>query len=299
MEDGKTNSGYFFALEKRNGKRKSLQTLNINGIHCTDSKEISNFVSSFYSNLYTSKFNDLLCETYISKLKEVVPAVEEDLQILCDSKVTINEIKTALFSMKKEKSPGIDGLSVEFYINFWEIIQKPLFCMYEECISQKEMSTTMKQGIMSLIPKPDKDILLIDNWRPITLLTIDYKIVSLAFANRLKTGLDNIVAETQSGFMKGRHISNNIRLVLDLLDYADQVHSKAFILFLDFYKAFDTIDHGFLIECLKLFGYWTTFVEIIDMFYKEINSSVILNFNTSQRFDIKRGVRQVRHFYLI
>ena len=90
--------------------------------------------------------------------------------------------------------------------------------MYEECISQKEMSTTMKQGIMSLIPKPDKDILLIDNWRPITLLTIDYKIMSLAFANRLKTGLDNIVAETQSGFMKGRHISNNIRLVLDLLD---------------------------------------------------------------------------------
>ena len=90
--------------------------------------------------------------------------------------------------------------------------------MYEECISQKEMSTTMKQGIISLIPKPDKDILLIDNWRPITLLTIDYKIMSLAFANRLKTGLDNIVAETQSGFMKGRHISNNIRLVLDLLD---------------------------------------------------------------------------------
>ena len=90
--------------------------------------------------------------------------------------------------------------------------------MYEECISQKEMSTTMKQGIISLIPKPDKDILLIDNWRPITLLTIDYKILSLAFANRLKTGLDNIVAETQSGFMKGRHISNNIRLVLDLLD---------------------------------------------------------------------------------
>ena len=157
--------------------------------------------------------------------------------------------------------------------------------MYEECISQKEMSTTMKQGIMSLIPKPDKDILLIDNWRPITLLTIDYKIVSLAFANRLKTGLDNIVAETQSGFMKGRHISNNIRLVLD-------VHSKAFILFVNFYKAFDTIEHGFLIECLKLFGFGTTFVEIIDMFYKGINSTVILNFNTSQRFDIKRGVRQ-------
>lgn len=68
--------------------------------------------------------------------------------------------------------------------------------------------------------------------------------------------------------------------------------SKAFILFLDFYKAFDTIEHGFLIKCLKLFGFRTAFVEMIDMFYKGINSSVIVHFNTSPRFDIKRGVRQ-------
>jgi len=67
------------------------------------------------------------------------------------------EVKNALFAMMKEKSPGIDGLGAEFYIHFWELIQLPLMHMYRECIDQEEMTTTMKQGIISLIPKPGKD----------------------------------------------------------------------------------------------------------------------------------------------
>ncbi len=148
---------------------------------------------------------------------------------------------------------------------------------------------TMKQGIISLIPKANKDILSIDNWRPITLLTVDYKVLALVYVNRLKTNLDSIISETQSVFLKGRHISNNIRLVLDLLDYANSVHSNSLILFLDFYKAFDTIEHQFLLKSLKLFG--DAFVDTIAMFYNGINSSVI-HFNTSNRFDILCGVRQ-------
>ncbi len=112
------------------------------------------------------------------------------------------------------------------------------------------------------------------------------------YANRLKTSLDSIISETQSGFLKGRHVSNNIRLVLDLLDYADSVHSNSLILFLDFYKAFDTIEHQFLLKSLKLFGFGDAFVDTIAMFYNGINSSVVIHFNTSNRFDILCGVRQ-------
>ncbi len=115
------------------------------------------------------------------------------------------------------------------------------------------MITTMKQGVISLIPKPDKDNLLIENWRPITLLTIDYKILASVYAARLKICLPHIVAETQSGFIKDRHISNNIRLVLDLLDYADSVHSEAFILFLDFYKAGESLSCSSNYFCNNIF----------------------------------------------
>ena len=84
--------------------------------------------------------------------------------------------------MKKGKSPGNDGLSVEFYLLFWNIIVDPLLELFKECQDRKEMSTSMKQGIITLIPKPEKDHLMIENWRPITLLNIDYKIISLVYA---------------------------------------------------------------------------------------------------------------------
>ena len=92
--------------------------------------------------------------------------------------------------------------------------------------------------------------------------------------------------------MKNRHISSNIRLILDLLDCANEVNTEALILFLDFYKAFDTIEHNFLFKSLKVFGFGNNFVDIIRMFYKDINGSVIINLNTSKRFQINRGVRQ-------
>ncbi len=92
--------------------------------------------------------------------------------------------------------------------------------------------------------------------------------------------------------MKDRHISNNIRLVLDLLDYSDLIYSDGLILFLDFHKAFASIEHKLIFHTLELFGFGKAFIETVRMFYRGINSSVIVNFGTSKRFNIYRGVRQ-------
>lgn len=71
----------------------------------------------------------------------------------------------ALKHIKSGKSPGIDSLSTEFYLCFWDVIEAPLMEMYRECIGKKEMTTTMKQGLISLIPKPNKDSLSEDGDR--------------------------------------------------------------------------------------------------------------------------------------
>lgn len=112
--------------------------------------------------------------------------------------------------------------------------------MFKECIDRQEMTATMKQGLITLIPKPDKDHLLIENWGPISFLNIDYKISSQVYAKCVKNNLDEI-SENQNGFTAKRHISSNIRLILDLIDYSDYVNSNALLVFLDFYKAFDSI----------------------------------------------------------
>lgn len=92
--------------------------------------------------------------------------------------------------------------------------------------------------------------------------------------------------------MKGRSIHNNIRLVLDLLDYRHLIETDGFILSIDFYKAFDSIEHPFIFDCLKLFGFGYKFRNIIKSLYENSNSSVSLSGGTSPRFPINRGIKQ-------
>lgn len=100
----------------------------------------------------------------------------------------------------------------------------------------------MKQGLIILIPKPGKDPRLLDNLRSISLLNTDYKLLIHIYNNRLKSGLSKIIGDTQTGFIKGSSIYNNIQLVLDLLDYNKEIEEDGVIL----YKAFDMLNHSFI-----------------------------------------------------
>ena len=93
-----------------------------------------------------------------------------------------------------------------------------------------------EKGLITLLPKSNKDLLKLDNWRPITLLCNDYKIIALVYANRLKQVLAELVDEYQSAFIKGRNIHNNVRLILDMLDYQSLLETEGFILSIDFFS---------------------------------------------------------------
>lgn len=93
-------------------------------------------------------------------------------------------------------------------------------------------------------------------WNDITLLCNDYKLLAHVYANRLNVGLSQIIDEFQSAFIKGRSIHNHIRLIFDMLDYRNAIDTDSFVLFLDFYKAFDTVEHAFFIGGIALFGLW-------------------------------------------
>ena len=191
LEQGERNSSYFFALEKRNRKRNNLPTLKINDNITSNSLDISRYVGTFYSNIYKSNIQFDECDRFIESVKAFTPTISEQFKLECERPITKVEISEAVGSMKKGKSPGNDGLSVKFYFHFWEIIENPLFDLFKECILKKEMSTSMKQGLICLLPKPDKDHLLIENWRPIMILNVDYKIVvNCSLVLRMKVDLN-------------------------------------------------------------------------------------------------------------
>lgn len=292
LEKGEKNSSYFFALEKRNQKRNNITALKSNDQIISNHNELSKLVENFYKNMYKSQSHPDAHIPFIDSIKNYIPIISENFKDLCEQPLTRTELSDVVKKLKKLKSPGNDGLPTEFYLHFWDILEKPLFDALTDCITQNELSSTMKQGTICLIPKPEKDPLSIENWRPITLLNVDYKMLASVYAKRLQKVLPEIISETQTGFMSNRHISSNIRLVLDLLDYSEHITSNALILFLDFYKAFDSIEHNFLFATLRSFGFGESFVSTVQMLYKNINSCIMMYPNTTPRFPVQKSVRQ-------
>ena len=115
------------------------------------------------------------------------------------------------------------------------------------------LTQLQKQGIINLIPKKDKDLSNLNNWRPISLLNVDYKIATKAIANRIKDVLQTLIHGSQTGFLKGRYIGENIRVIFDIIDYLNENNKPGLLFFADFEKAFDSLDHCFLLKTLNLF----------------------------------------------
>ena len=150
----------------------------------------------------------------------------------------------------------------------------------------------MRRGIITLIPKKDKDQLLLKNWRPISLLNTDYKILTKVLAYRIKKILPDIIHNDQSGFINGRYIGENIRLFIDVFNYFRDNNIPGLVLGIDFEKAFDKVEWDFLYMVMEKFGFNIDFIRWIRLLYTDIEGCVINNGFSSDVFSIECGVRQ-------
>ena len=154
------------------------------------------------------------------------------------------------------------------------------------------MSVTQKQGGITCIPKGNKDKLLLKNWRPISLLNVSYKMASAAIAARFKTVLTSLINEDQTGFLPGRFIGDNIRLVCDILFYTKKYILPGMILLLDFATAFDSISWDCMFIALRYFNFGEDLIKWVKLLYKNIESCVVINGHLSEWFSVQLGCRQ-------
>ena len=140
--------------------------------------------------------------------------------------------------MKNQKSPGSDGITVEFYKLFWNNIKEFYVNSINHSFQTGSLTELQKQSIITIIPKQNKDLTTLDNWRPISLLNVDYKIATKAIANRVKQVITKIINNSQTGFIKGRYIGENIRLLFEIIDNTEEENKPGLIFFSDFEKAF-------------------------------------------------------------
>ena len=149
--------------------------------------------------------------------------------------------------LTNNKSPGWDGLSAEFYKTFWIDIRQIIYDCYLESIDSGCLSPSQRIGILTLIPKPKSPVELnyIKNWRPITLLNIDYKIFTHIAKNRIMKAIPSIISKTQSGFQAGRSTADNLVLMSMVLEsFNNDSEQEGLLLQIDFEKCFDSVEHN-------------------------------------------------------
>ena len=116
------------------------------------------------------------------------------------------------------------------------------------------LSTSQKQGLITCLPKPNKARDKLKNWRPISLLNMIYKMTSTAISNRIKLVLQNLIHDDQKGFISGRFIGENIRLLHDVLFETRKQNIPGLLLSVDTKKAFDAVE--IYTKNFNLFQFW-------------------------------------------
>jgi len=144
-------------------------------------------MENFYSNLY-QKDKKVRTDDWIKKLKEddLIPQLSLENSLKLEAPLSLEELKSTLEKCSKNKSPGNDGLTQEFYNHFWESIKENLYKSYMESEKKGKLSTSQRQNIISLLEKAGKDKTYIKNWRPISLINCDTKLLLKTYADRLK-----------------------------------------------------------------------------------------------------------------
>ena len=175
-------------LEKRNQVKKHIRKLNINGTIETDPMCILKEKEGFYRELYKSSHRDQnVAQNISSFLSELnIPKLSEEQKRSCEGRLSSEECFRVLDSFHNNKTPGNDGILIEFYKEFWHLIGDSFIKCANECFDKGEISCSQKQVVITLIEKKGKDRSLLENWRPISLVNVDTKIMTKVIATRIK-----------------------------------------------------------------------------------------------------------------
>ena len=289
-EEGEKNSKYFFNIEKRNSYKKSINKLKTPvNIITEDQSEILEEMRSFYKDLYSKQLleDGSIFLNNLDLPSQMPQETKNDLM----TDIEIDEVEKSMKMLQLNKSPGEDGLPIEFYRKFWNEIKKYLFNSYKYSLTNGNLSITQKRGVISLLPKKN-DLLLLKNWRPLTLLNVDYKILAKLIATRLKEALIHLINSDQTGFLEKRFIGHNITSLIEIIEFCEENDLAAVLLSIDFEKAFDKLDWDFLWKCMTFFEIPENIINWVKTLYAGANSCVTNNGHMSSYFPMGRGVRQ-------
>ena len=206
--------------------------------------------------------------------------------------ISVEEINAAISRLKSGKAVGADGYNSQFYRSLRQQLVPVLHKAFNWILKEGEIPPSWREATISVIPKEGKDRQECGNYRPISVLNLDYKLFTSIFARRLEKLLPTLINLDQTGFIHHRQTTDNIRRTLHILDRIQKDKIQSIIASLDAEKAFDSVSWTFLYKVLRKFGFHDNFVTVIQALYNQPSARIKVNGDLSNSFALERGCRQ-------
>ncbi|KAI3497002.1 hypothetical protein L1887_39382 [Cichorium endivia] len=240
LVDGDENSRFFHGIINNNVRKNAIHGFMINGAWVTGAMALKLEAFNFFSNKFRDPWPSrpqLLCSN-LSML-----SLEDGL--LLEAPFSLDEIKGAVWDCGNEKAPGPDGFTFKFLKNYWDLICPDVLDMVKYFEKTSSIARGCNSSFITLVPKV-KDPTILSDYRPISLIGSIYKIITKILSTRIKRVIGKIIGVEQSAYIENRNILDGPLIINELYTWAKKSKKKMFLFKVDFDKAFDSVNWGYL-----------------------------------------------------
>ncbi|GKV22646.1 hypothetical protein SLEP1_g32498 [Rubroshorea leprosula] len=286
LREGDANTAYYHKCIKSRWRRNEICSILAKGQQCTEVDEIKREIATHFEQAFKEEWQ---CRPKIEGAE--FKMISETQNPFLIAPFTEKEIKLAIWDCDSTKAPGPDGFNFNFIKRNWEVIKKDITEFIQEFHDKGKLVKGSNESFVVLIPKtnnPER----IEEYRPISLIGIMYKILSKLLANRLRQVLDGVIGETQMAFIAGRQLPDGVVIANEVLDDAKKSKKKCFVFKADFEKAYDNVNWGFLDFMMRKLGFGEKWRSWIQECLKSASISILVNGSPSKQFRMSKGLRQ-------
>ena len=246
------------------------------------------YITEYYKKIFgaPAENNFILNESTISDIPQI-SAVEN---AILTADFTADEVVEAIMQMEHNKAPGPDGFPTEFYKTFWSVIKNDLMAMFVQLQHGHLPLYKLNFGVITLLPKKE-DAVQIQQYRPICLLNVSFKIFTKVGTNRITQIAHKVNRPTQTAFMRGRHILEGVVVLHETIHELQWNKMDGVLFKIDFEKAYDKVKWPFLLQTLRMKGFNKKWCDLIQNFIMGGSVGVRVNDNIGHYFQTRKGLR--------